>query len=65
MPSVKIKESEKISKYQDIAGELKQKWNMKVGSHHKCYLCIWNNPERLWEVTEVMGNKGKNQDHPK
>ena len=44
---VKMKPSEKIDKYLDLAWELKKLWNMKGDSDINCHLCLWNFPQSL------------------
>ena len=54
---VKIKESEKIDKYMDLARELKKRWNN--GS-----LCACDSLQSLGKETWGIGNQKKNQDNP-
>ena len=50
---VKIKESEKIDDYLDLARELKKQWNG------------FSRLQKLKKYTKGIGNQRKNQDHPK
>ena len=58
---MKIKESEKIDKYWDLAWGLKKLWNMKVTVIPIVVGALGKSP-KVWK--KEIGNQRKNQDHP-
>ena len=53
---VKLKESERRDKYDDLARELKKTMEHEsdVGTH--CNWCSWNHPQRVGKETGILGN---------
>ena len=58
---VKIKESEKINKYLDLARELKME--NKGDSNTNSSWCTWNSPKRIRKGIETVENWRKNWDY--
>ena len=59
--SLKIKESEKIDKYLDLARGLKKKaMKYERGSYTSW---LWNSPQRLGKKSGGIGNLRENRDH--
>ena len=56
---VKIKESKKINKYLDLAGELKI-CGLECNGDPKCSWCTWNGPQRPGKETGGTGDQRKN-----
>ena len=54
---IKLKESEKRNKYQDIARELKQYIKYIGGGDTNCNWCTWNNPQRIGKEVRRRVNK--------
>ena len=61
---IKIKESEKRDKYQDLARGLKNLWNMKVTVILIVIGTLGIILKRIGEVTGTLGNKRTSGDHP-
>ena len=62
--SVKIKESEKLDKYMNFAGELEKALGHEVDGDINCCCCSWNGLQMLEKRTEGIGNQIKNGNHP-
>ena len=60
---MKIKESEKVNKYLDLASELKKIVEHKNDSDTNRTWRTWNSPQRLKIVTARTENQCKNRDH--
>ena len=60
---LKMKESEKIGEYLDLARELTKQWNMMVYGYTNTSWSTWNGPQGLGKETGKIGNQRKNRSH--
>ena len=60
----KIKESEKIDKYLDLAREIKKAMEHEDDNDTNWSWCLWNGPQRPGKKTGGSGNLRKNWDNP-
>ena len=60
---IKLKESEKRDKYQDLARKIEKTMEHKGGGYTNCNWCTWNNPQRIYKGTGRFGNKKTIGDH--
>ena len=60
---VKLKESTKKDKYQDLASELK-KLRRESDGDNNCKWCSWHCHQKIGTRTGGLGNKRANGDHP-
>ena len=61
---VKIKESEKINKYLDLAREFFFLMEYEGDSDTNCGWCTWNSPLWLGKNIVITGNQRNNQENP-
>ena len=61
---VKLKETEKKDKYQDLARELKKTVEHESVVYINCSWCFWYSHQRINKGTGGLVNKRKNEDHP-
>ena len=57
---VKIKESKKIDKYQDLARELNKLWNTGGDYDINCSWCTWNSLQRPGKENRGIEDERKN-----
>ena len=60
---IKIKENEKIDKYENLTGELNKKKNSEGDGDSNCSWYARNDYPRVEKGVRIAGNQRKNQDH--
>ena len=61
---VKLKDSEKNDKFQELAIELKKTVEHERDGYTNCRWCSWYSHQRIGKMTRGLGNKRKSGDNP-